>query len=249
MVTGLGNNAEIAEGWVMGAQGSLKSSDILASCCGKCRQQISGFAKGDVKIHSVALNGRISTTTVAAFLPGAFTFEHLLPDARIFKKADTREPSYESVKNRLVREAYLSDNDIVDWLKEIESIDIFSNISQSVVLKLENGAYVAGGKTEDAAFLSINAAQSAVAAAVSEFGDIAAREIFVFTKGRNEMEIPEDSFGALTMSALQTLLQVAAHDEIPLSFFTDDNSVIRTTLMDAAKLAPTCARPFRKKPL
>ena len=70
MVTGLGKQVELVEGWVMGAPKHLKpgSADPLANnkctCCGKCRQQIAGFAGPDVKIHSVSLNGAVSSITV-----------------------------------------------------------------------------------------------------------------------------------------------------------------------------------------
>jgi cytidine deaminase len=250
MVTGLGKYAEIAEGWVMGAPQNLKAdkhspaADALVSCCGKCRQQIAGFAGENVKIHYVALNGQMSTTTVGAFLPEAFTLRRFSEE----KKSVTKEGSAEEIENRLLRKEKQTEKEIVAWLKGIDSVDYLSKISQAVVLELDNGCYAAGAKIEDAAFLSVNAAQSALAIATAGFGACAIREAWVFTKGRDGKEIPPDSFGGLTLSALQTLLQRAAHAAIPVRFLAGDGGIIRMTLSEAARLAASGSIPLHKKP-
>jgi len=246
MVAGLGRQAKITEGWLMGALKNARDVDTLASCCGKCRQQIAGFAEEDVKIHSVSLSGKTTTTTVGAFLPDLFTFRQFLPAAAPAEKSAL--PSVETVKNRLLRQAPQTEKEIFAWLKKIESVDDASKISQSVVLQMDNGACVAGAKIEEAAFNSISAAQGALAVAVAEFGACAVREAWVYTKGRDGKELPPDRFGTLPMSALQTLLQCAEHAEIPIRFFAEDGSVTRTTLSGAAKLAPTSGKPFHEKP-
>ncbi|MCE9508150.1 MAG: hypothetical protein K8R48_07550 [Alphaproteobacteria bacterium] len=233
MVTGLGKQAEIAEVWVMGA-----------TCCGKCRQQIAGFAGENVKIHYMALKGGSASTTVGAFLPETFTLREFSAEK---KSSSAEKLSAADVENRLFRKGNLTEQDIKTWLQEINSIDYFSKISQAVVLKLDNGVYAAGAKVEDAAFLSLNAVQSALASAVTNFGACAVQEAWVYTKGRAGKEIPPDSFCALTMSALQSLLQMAEHDAIPVRFFTGDGGILRTTLIEAAKMAPTSGKPFYKK--
>jgi cytidine deaminase len=233
MVTSLGKQAEIAEVWVMGA-----------TCCGKCRQQIAGFAGENVKIHYMALKGGGTSTTVGAFLPEAFTLREFSAEK---KSAGSGMLSAAAIENRLFRKAPLTEQQIAAWLREIDSIDYFSKISQAVVLKLDNGAYAAGAKVEDAAFLSMNAVQSALASAVTNFGACAVQETWVYTKGRAGKEIPPDSFGVLTMSALQSLLQMAEHAAIPVNFFAGDGSVARMTLTEAAKTAPTSGKPFYKK--
>ena len=252
MVTGLGRNAEIAEGWVMAApQGvnagdSDPAADTMISCCGKCRQQIAGLAGEGVKIHTITLNGRQSSTTVGDFLPDLFTFRQYIPELLMLKKTNVPAPSYDEVKNRLIRHGKQTEEEILTWLKEIESIAYVSKVSQAIVLELDNGVYVAGAKIEEAAFLSINAAQSAVAVAVAAFGACAIRGVWVHTKGGEGREIPANSFGTLTLSALQTLSEMAEHEEISVRFFTRGDS-LSMTLSEAAGFAPTYRKPFCKK--
>ncbi|MCK5554719.1 MAG: hypothetical protein KAI76_00630, partial [Alphaproteobacteria bacterium] len=60
-------------------------------------------------------------------------------------------------------------------------------------------------------------------------------------------EISEDSFGTLTLSALQTLFEMAEHDEIPVRFFMEDGDIVSMTLSEATRVAPTYRKPFCKK--
>lgn len=247
MVTALGKQAEIMEVWVMGAHKDSQNTDKLPSCCGKCRQQIAGFAAQNVKVHYMAQDGKSSTTTVGDFLPQVFTFRDYMPELASTQSINARLTG-KKIRDRLIREHYLPEKEIFDWLKSLESIDYVSKISQAIVIKLDNGAYVAGIKIEEAAFISINAAQCAVAIAVSEFGVRSIQEAWVYTKGRDKNSIPQGSIGGLTLSALQTLLQCAASDKIPIRFLAGDHSVTDMTLSEAAKLAPTSSHPFHKKP-
>lgn len=246
MVTALGRSARIAEGWVMGAPENDKAADTLASCCGKCRQQIAGFASKDVKIHSFSPNGQKSSTTVGAFLPDLFTFRQYLPDTANSKKS-TAPLSAQEISERLTRTVMPAEKELLAWLKQIESVDDASKISQSLVIKLDNDACVAGTKVEEAAFNCISAAQSALAAATAEFGVCVVREAWVYTKGRDGKEVPTGHVGTLAMSALQTLLQCAEHREIPVHFFEGDGGGLQTTLSAAAQMAPTSSHPFYKK--
>jgi cytidine deaminase len=206
MVVGLGPQAEIVEGWVMGALRTAPvDSDNLASCCGKCRQQIAGFATADVKIHAVALNGKISTTTVGDFLPDVFTFRQFLTEAPAVKKTSTAAPSAAEVEGRLIWQGNLTEHEIFTWLERTESVDYASKIPQAIVLQLDNGAYVAGAKVEEAAFNDMNAAQCALAIAVSEFGIRRIVGAWVYP-------------GSPTLGVLQTL-STATQGDIPIRLF------------------------------
>jgi len=253
IVTSFGRQAEIAEGWVMAASKGLNAgdsdsaADTMISCCGKCRQQIAGLAGEDVKIHTITLNGRQSLTTVGDFLPDLFTFRQYIPELLVLKETNAPAPSFDKVKDRLIRQGGQTEDEIFAWLREIESIVYVSKVSQALVLELDNGTYVAGVKIEDAAFISMNAAQSAVAIAVSTFGERRIRNIWVYTKGVDGREIPEDSFGTLTLPALQTLSEMAEHEEIPIRFFMEGDDTVSMTLSEATRIAPTHRKPFCKK--
>ncbi|MBU6475364.1 MAG: hypothetical protein KGQ70_05315, partial [Alphaproteobacteria bacterium] len=175
IVTALGKKAEIVEGWVMGAPKGVKAGDktsaaeAFASCCGKCRQQVAGLAREKAEIHYVSVNGAVETTTVGKFLPELFTFRQFIPG---FAKDQNggKAPSSAAVQRKLLRKGPLTEREIESWLKSLQSVDYATRISQSVVLKLDNGYYAAGTRVEEAAFVDINAAQAAVAIATAAFG-------------------------------------------------------------------------------
>lgn len=252
MVTALGPSAEIVEGWVMGAPRALKAGDdaplakLLASCCGKCRQQIAGFAGADVKIHSLSLAGTSKTTTVGAFLPDPFTFRDFMPEGTARNGAG-KTPSLEEAEKRILRKGPLSDAEVVAWLRELSSLDTASGISQSVVVKLGNGFCVAGVKIEEAAFVSINAVQGALASANAAFGHQSVGEVLVYTKDRGAGKIPQGSFGTLTLSALQSLWQVSESFEVPVKIVQADGGMTEMTWAEACAKAPTSARPFSER--
>jgi len=207
MVTALGKRAEIVEGWVMGApKDAPLTHNSSGSCCGKCRQQIAGFAAPGVKIHSVSLKGKATTTTVGEFLPDVFTFRQYVTGIGKAKKAAA--PSEGDVRHRLIRQGKLSNPEILDWLKQIESIDYASKVPQAVVLQLDNGYYVAGAKEEEAAFNGMTAAQTALAVAVSEFGMRKVTGVWVYTKEKKP-----------ALLGLQSLSPSAGAEKISLHFF------------------------------
>lgn len=256
IVTSLGRQAEIVEGWVMGAPKDVHphdqkpSVDTLITCCGKCRQQIVNLADASVKIHSVTLRGQVAKTmTVGEFLPGVYSYRMLYADGGDFSKSGgmAAAPSAGEVKQKLMRQGHLSEKEIFDWLKNVESVDYTSKISQSVILKLKNGFYVAGSRVEEVASISINAVQSALASAVAAFGKMAVEEVWVYTKGSDGKQLPKDSFAALTLPAVQMLLPFAATADMPLNFFKEDGISARILLSGAMKVAPTSEHPFFKK--
>lgn len=254
MATALGKKAEIVEGWVMGAPKALSKgvtdplADNCVSCCGKCRQQIAGFADPAVKIHSVSLNGAHKETTVGAFLPDAFTFRQFMPElaANHDNAASVVQdgPSEQEARLRLVRTGALSEEAVKAWLHALESVDFASKTSHSVIIRLANGAYVAGVKIEDAAFVSIDPLQAAVAIANAEFGEQKVLEVYSLGKGRDEASIPPESYMPLSGSAVQVLAQFAAHPDIPIHMVNGKNESKSIRLSDAARYIPTFDQPF-----
>ncbi len=200
----LGKRARVDEIWVMGA-----------TCCGKCRQQISGFAHADVRVHYLNEDGSpMSDTTVGGFLPGTFTLSRFAAE-----KTGARAVTVDAIKPGPLTTAA-----IFDWLHQVESVDFFSNVPQAAVLRLDNGHYIAGSKIEDEAFLSMTALQSAQAIAVTAFGPaIRVEEAWVLTSA------------TLPLSALQVLMQLALRPGLPVHFFAADGTVRTLALPDAAR--------------
>lgn len=134
----------------------------------------------------------------------------------------------------------LSDDEIKTWLQELESVDFSSNTSQAVIVKLANGAYVAGVKVEEAAYVSIDPMQSAMAIANAEFGEQKVLE--VHTLGKGHSEAPE-SYASLTGSAIQVVAQFAAHPEIPIHLYKNQGESVTIKLSDAGRYLPTFSQP------
>ncbi|MCP4383240.1 MAG: hypothetical protein GY798_17785 [Hyphomicrobiales bacterium] len=250
MVTSLGNQAEIREGWIMGAPRSLSEGtenemgDVQLTCCGKCRQQLANFANESVPIHSISLNGAKTTTTMGAFLPDQFTFQQFNMKLGGAGPATPRKaPTARQIEEKLVRSGRtLSQDEVFDWLRSLESADFATWTSDAVVIRLGNGAYVAGVKIEEAAFVDINAMQSATAIATGEFGKQEISEVWSFTTGRDKQQFDGDAFHPPSLSSVQTLLQFAAHREIPIHLLNAEGKRRDIKLADAATYAPTFAQ-------
>lgn len=247
MVTSLGNQAEIREGWIMGAPSSLSRgtespmADVLLTCCGKCRQQLANFADETVSIHSISLNGAKSTTTMGAFLPDQFTFKQFnMTLGNSGQTKPDKAPTAVQIAEQLVRTGRtLSQDEIFGWLQSLESADFATWTSDAIVLRLENGAYVAGVKVEEAAFVDINAMQSAVAIATGAFGKQAVSEVWSFSKARDPKQFADDAFRPPSLSSLQTLLEFAAHKDIPIHLLNAKGEQRDMKLADGARYAPT----------
>ena len=253
MTTAFGKHAEIMEGWVMGAPKELKpgASDPLAdncvTCCGKCRQQIASLAAPDVKIHGVSLNGAVQTTTVGEMLPDAFTIRQFAPEILETRGPKGPAPTFQQAQQRLVRmDKELSEGEIHVWLKELEPIDYMSGNSQAVILKMSNGAYVAGVKAEEAAYLSTDAVQSAVANAHALFGNkerIA--EIWAYGKSDKIVEQDPERFMPLNLSGVQVASQFASFPNIPVHL-VNDTTERQIKLADTARYIPSFDDPLVK---
>lgn len=244
MVVALGKQAELVEGWVMGAPKGLEQGtddplgDIEVSCCGKCRQQIANFADEDVVIHSVALNGSASTTTMGAYLPDQFTFQQFRPEAAEDPATRPRVPTAAEAGKRLIRAGVdLSSDEIFRWLASLESANAATGTSEAVILRLANGSYVAGVKIEEAAFLDVNAIQCAAAIANGAFGRIAVTEAWWYAQGKED---GDHAFPAPRLSALQTLIEFATGSDIPLHIFDARGDRREMSLAEATRgaLAP-----------
>lgn len=213
MIVALGNQARIAELWAMGAPLNLKPGDkspyaeACATCCGKCRQQIAGFAANDAKLHYVSLNGKFETTTVGAALPEAFR----LPVSAEKPKHSVAATAH--AEKNLLRQGPLTQAEIESWLKSLEPVDFISGTSQSIILGLDNGFYVAGTRVEDAAFVDISATQSAVAIAAVAFGTFKITGIWIYTVGKGVSKLP--------LSALQILLTFVRKASVLLQYLDE----------------------------
>ena len=252
IATALGKKAEIVEGWVMGAPTTLKPGDdhFLANnnvtCCGKCRQQLIGLADPSTVIHSITLNGVQKDTTLGQLIPDAFSFRQFSPELQ--RTEDTQSaiipPTAGAVENRLIRQGkMLSEKEIFAWLQELESVDLATKRSQAVVVKLTNGAYVAGVKVEEAAYVSIDPVQSAMAIASGEFGPVKVQEVWSFSKGRDGKELASTSFEPLNLTAVQVLAQFAMQPTIPIHLFSGQGKRMDIKLLDSARYIPTFNQP------
>ncbi len=243
IVTALGKNAKIAEGWVMGAPRHVRAgdngieADHFASCCGKCRQQIAGMSSPRAKIHYMSLNGAVETTTVGKFLPEPFVFDAFISGLAGSLVKD-KGISLAAGRKKLLRKGPCTDKQISGWLKSLESVDYATHISQSVVLKLDNGHYVAGTRVEDVAFIDISSAQAAVAVAAAAFGAFKIEGAWVYTRGRDKKNLPAQATGLLPLSALQVLSEFAKNKKTPIRFLRDKGTPVKKTLAAAVAVAP-----------
>ena len=55
----------------------IADSPLPVSPCGGCRQKLSEFGEGDVKVTMTTLAGNAQTLTLAELLPGGFTQAHM----------------------------------------------------------------------------------------------------------------------------------------------------------------------------
>jgi len=228
------------------------SNDPLAngkvSCCGNCRQRIIGMADNrNIKIHAVSLNGDEETSTIGELLPGDFSFRDFAPerDADRTKKTAIPSPPIEDIVNRIMRKSQnLSVKEIFDWLSSLESVDFASKTSHAVVLKLSNGWYIAGVKTEDAAYTGTNAVQSALAIATAEFGAVTVEEVWSFSKGREEKTFPGDVVQPLPLSAVQVLNEFTEGHDIPVTLFAANGETMGMSLSETAKHPMTFDQPY-----
>jgi cytidine deaminase len=173
MVTALGPAAQLHELWTIAGPRALdeKSDHPLAknypSCCGKCRQQIAGFAAmPDMPVHPFSLRGDYKTITVAEFLPHSFTFKDVYADfTRPAAIPAEQALTLPQVKQKLFRTVPQNDSQALQWLANLRGFNPVTQQSRPLLLSFTNGQAAAGVMIEDAAFISISSAQAALAIA------------------------------------------------------------------------------------
>ncbi|MBS0286655.1 MAG: hypothetical protein JSR17_05125 [Proteobacteria bacterium] len=259
MVTAFGKDAEIVEGWIMGAPDHLKPGDTAplannkVTCCGKCRQQNIGFASSSAVIHSISLNGAHQQTTMGDSLPDHFSFRQFAPELVNPSEKQPKPLAVEEIEAKLIRKGKaLSDPEILEWLHNLESVDYASQRGQAVVLKLADNTYVAGVKIEDAAYVSINPIQCAMAIANVACDKIAVESVWTLSNKRKAQkdqaltQFHEYQFNKnpkpLTLSAVQVLAEFAAHDQIPIHMFTRAGHKQTISMRDSAHMIPVLSR-------
>lgn len=237
MVTALGPEAVISEGWVMGAPAGLtKDSDdpyalMHGQCCGRCRQRIAGFAAPDTLIHSVPLRGKIQSKTMGEMLPDSFSFAdfkaQVVPPVKNGNHVDI---DTKTIANRLCRQEPQDEKALWDWLQELHGVSRASGVEQSVVLQLDNGAYVAGVTIEDAAFTGLSAVQTALAQATARFSGFKIKTAFILSRSDDPAMLPADAVRPLSLSARQVLYE-RTDQEMELVYFSAAGGRLQSGLL------------------
>jgi len=250
-VTSLGPQARLVEGWLMGAPADVTpSSNSLftqqkATCCGICLQHLTGVALPDMPVHSVALNNTQETRLMRDLLGAPFT------DAQMdtIDQRQSNSPgmllSDADVTARLTRTGKLEKADIFNWLQELPLIDHASKVSHSAVLRLDNGAYVAGTKVEEAAYIDISPVQAAVAIARAHYGPCKIEEVWSLATGRDGKQLQPDQYMPLPLSNLQVVAENTDNPTLLMHYFTSSGAAQSATLTEATRMMPTTARPYR----
>jgi cytidine deaminase len=253
MVTALGRNTSIHAGWTLGAPDSIIApcadpiADISATPCGNCRQQMMGLAAHkQIPIHAMSLNGHDNLKTIGQLLPDDFQFENFLPHANAERAAaqDFLAPNnVEDFISRVIRHGPLNDDDIFNWLSVLDSIDYASHISQSVILLLDNGFYVAGVRVENAAYTGLNATQSALGIATTNFGKSGVRAIYTLSQNRQPGAQSDDLIYPLSLPSLQGLNEFVDGPDVPVTLFTAAGDAVTFPYKDAGHVYSSFAVP------
>ncbi len=235
------------EGWTLGAPGTLTGpgvnplGDQPGSTCGACRQHINEFARHPkITMNSAALNGQRDTKPLDILLPDSFSFNNFDPvlyRTKIENLKGNTDLDLEGMRECVFRNEPLGQETVFAWLQSLESIDYASGIDHAVILRLANGAYIAGVKVENAAYVGTSAMQSALANAVTTFGKIEVMEIF--THGRRAGD-GADLVYPVSLSGLQGLNEFVTtdHKKIPVTLFTAAGDSITIGLGQAASSQP-----------
>jgi hypothetical protein len=173
MVTALGPAVQLHELWTIAGPRVLDetSDHPLAkhhpSCCGKCRQQIAGFAIApNMPVHALSLKGDYKTTTVAEFLPHGFTFKDIYADFTLPAAIPVEQVlTLPQVEQKLCGAAPENNQQSLQWLGNLRGFNPVTQQSRPLLLSFTNGQAAAGVMIEDAAFISISPAQAALAIA------------------------------------------------------------------------------------
>lgn len=237
-VGALGREVDIIEGWVMGAPRGAENNKEIPNVpcypCGECRQRIAQYTSPEAPIHMVGLDGTIlDTQTRGQLLPNAFSFrdlEHVasavVPPALVPVK---------KVEDRLFREPSrdLNDAEIFAWMQGLQPDVRVSEFAETVVLKLDNGAYVAGVKVENAAYPSSTSAMQAAAAILNaRYGYAKVQEVWSFGRENNPEKAANirDIHMPMSGASLQVLGQFAENANVQVNVFNAKGAIIPLTL-------------------
>lgn len=241
-VGAFGQKIDIVEGWVMGAPSGMDTSDIACYPCGECRQRIAQYTAPDAPIHIMGLNGKhLDTQTRGELLPNAFSFRDLEHNA---SGADVPELApIAHVAQRLYRQpdAPLKNEDIFAWLSGLRGDVRVSNYNEMTVWRLDNGAYVAGVKVENAAYPSSTNVMAAAAAVMNaHFGLQKVEEIwaFGFHNEASEQQKIHSHHYVPSGASLQILHQFAANTGVKLHAFNGEGMHKTTALASLLPAAP-----------
>lgn len=234
--TALGQGIDIVEGWVMGAPRGMETGDIAVYPCGECRQRIAQYTAPTAPIHMVTLSGVVADTkTRDELLPHAFSFRDLEHNGIV---GDIPElGAVPKVSDRLFRvpETPLDKDAIFNWLSGLKPDVRVSQFSETVVLRLDNGAYTAGVKIENAAYpSSTGAVQSACAIMNARFGRRVVEEAWALGhyKDVGKAERQAGVYHPIGGAGLQILHQFATGSAMPVHIFNSEGSVETAALAD-----------------
>lgn len=231
-VTAFGEHIDVVEAWVMGAPRNMEMSDLACYPCGECRQRLAQYMAPDAAIHIVSLDGKLrDTKTRGELLPMAFSFRDL--EERSEYSAQTH-PKHSDAALRLTRQppAPLDNDQICQWMAELQSDVRVSGVDQKIIFRLDSGAYVAGVRLENAAYpSSTSAVQSAVALMHTRYGHSKIAEMWVQVSYRQQQETEiRNTLVPLSGALLQVLYQFVAEDDMVVNILDGDGHIRKLTL-------------------
>lgn len=234
--TALGQDIDIVEGWVMGAPRGMETGDIAVYPCGECRQRIAQYTAPTAPIHMVTLSGEVADTkTRDELLPHAFSFRDLEHNGMV---GDIPElAAVPTISDRLFRtpKAPLDKDAIFNWLTGLKSDVRVSRLCETVVLRLDNGAYTAGVKVENAAYpSSTGAVQGACAVMNARFGRRVVEEVWAIGQHRDAEKAAQHAgmYHPISGAGLQILHQFASDGAMPVHVFNSEGSLETAALSD-----------------
>lgn len=254
LTTAFGKKAQIDGVWVMAAPDHLdgpvqdRMADIHGQTCGNCRQQIASLARRkDISVCAITLNGIPMNVSLDVLLPHSFSFSDFDPaiaKRRAENQSDPASVDLEILQRRLIRREPQTESDIFSWLSQLESLDYASGRGQAVVLILESGVAVAGVKFENAAYTGQGAMQAAIGVAVSTFGTIKVKAVYSLSNTASEHDT---AFYPLPLSALQSLSEFAANDDVPITIFNRAGNKKCASFADSGRYRTSFSQPFLPK--
>lgn len=254
LITTLGPDVAIESAWVIGGvDHDGPESDIVAHCCGNCRQQLAGIARvPDIRVRNCALSGRVVDTALNDLLPDSFSFDNFNAESSALRSRAiatiTPDQDVASLTRRAVRQDPHDIPALRAWAADLNSLNYASHTSQTVILALDNGAYVAGVKVENAVFTGLSAMQAALAIAnVSQKPGWSVSEAFVFSeRGGDAGPLRDDEIMPLSLSALQILSEFSKSSIIPVTHLCANGDGLTLTLADWGCEAPRMHHETRR---